>query len=85
MVPEQLGEPTGLICSEVFGFEHERPFALYRSHDERFLRALCHQHNALQAERVYGAGYIQAKIEQRKRQVAYRGRAPNLFTIDIFN
>ena len=83
----QYRASDGTRCSSRTGLEieHERPFALYRSHDERFLRALCHQHNALQAERVYGAGYIQAKIEQRKRQVAYRGRAPNSFTRDSFS
>jgi hypothetical protein len=48
--------------------EHERPFAIYRSHEERFLKVLCHRHNRFQAERVYGVEFIRAKIDEKKRK-----------------
>ena len=54
--------------------EHERPFAIYRSHEERFLRILCRRHNRFQAERVYGAKFIQNKIDDKRRQRSPRGR-----------
>jgi hypothetical protein len=59
--------PDGTRCSSRTRLEidHERPFALYRSHDERHLRLLCRRHNRFQAERVYGAGFIRAKIEEK--------------------
>jgi hypothetical protein len=47
--------------------EHERPFALYRSHDERYLRLYCRAHNRWSAERVYGVEFIQAKIAASRR------------------
>jgi hypothetical protein len=46
--------------------DHERPFAIFRSHDERFLRLLCPAHNRLAAEHVYGAEFIQRKIDERR-------------------
>ncbi len=54
--------------------EHERPFAIYRSHEERFLRILCRRHNRFRAERVYGAEFIRKKIDEEKRQRVSRGR-----------
>lgn len=50
--------------------EHERPFALHKNHDERFLRLFCRAHNRLAAERVYGAAFIRAKIEASRRRPA---------------
>ena len=47
--------------------EHERPFALYRSHDERFLRLHCPPHNRLSAEKVFGVAFIQEKIDASRR------------------
>ena len=47
--------------------EHQRPFAIFRSHDERFLRLLCPPHNRLAAEHVYGAEFIQQKIDKRRK------------------
>ncbi len=46
--------------------EHERPFAIFRSHDEQFLRLLCPPHNRLAAEHVYGEKFIQRKIDERR-------------------
>ena len=46
--------------------EHERPFAIFRSHDEQFLFLLCPPHNRLAAEHVYGAEFIQRKIDERR-------------------
>ena len=65
----------GTRCSSRTGLEieHERPFAIYRSHEERFLRILCGRHNRFQAERVYGAKFIQNKINEKRRQRASRG------------
>jgi hypothetical protein len=58
----------GTRCSSRTGLEieHEQPFAIYRSHDERRLKVLCRRHNLLQAERVYGAAFIKAKIDGGK-------------------
>jgi hypothetical protein len=62
--------PDGRRCSSRTGLEieHERPFAIFRNHDERFLRVLCKRHNRLRAEQVYGARLIQAKIDEARRQ-----------------
>jgi hypothetical protein len=57
--------------------EHERPFAIYRSHEEQFLRVLCHQHNRFQAERIYGTEFIRNKIDEKKRQKIFRGCPPS--------
>ncbi len=54
--------------------EHVRPFGIFRSNDERFLQLLCTQHNGLAAERVYGAAFMQRKIDERGR----RREAPRL-------
>jgi 5-methylcytosine-specific restriction endonuclease McrA len=62
--------PDGTRCSSRTGLEidHERPFAIYRSHDEHHLRLLCGPHNRFQAERVYGVEFIRAKIDEKKRK-----------------
>jgi len=61
----QFTGPDGTRCTARTGLqiEHERPFAMYHSHDERFLSVLCRRHNQLRAEQVYGAEHIQARIE----------------------
>jgi 5-methylcytosine-specific restriction endonuclease McrA len=60
----------GRRCSSRTGLEidHQRPFALYRSHDERFLRVACGRHNRFEAERVYGTEFIRRKIDTKKRR-----------------
>ena len=60
--------PDGALCPSRTGLqvEHVRPFGIYRSHDERFLRLLCPAHNRLAAERVYGASFIARKIAERR-------------------
>ena len=60
--------PTGIRCTSRTGLQidHVRPFGIYRSHDERYLRLLCPKHNRLAAERVYGAAHIQRKIDERR-------------------
>ena len=62
--------PDGTRCRQRTRLEidHERPFALYRTHDERYLRALCRQHNQLSAEKVYGSQFVREKIEDRRRR-----------------
>ncbi len=66
----QYRSANGTRCSARtrLEIEHVRPFAIYRSHEERFLRALCSRHNRFQAERVYGAEFIQKKIDEKRRQ-----------------
>jgi hypothetical protein len=63
--------PDGTRCRARTGLEieHEKPFALYRSHDERYLRLYCRAHNRLSAERVYGVEFIQRKIAASRRRV----------------
>ncbi len=58
----------GTRCSSKTGLEieHERPFAIYRSHEERHLKVLCRRHNRFMAERVYGTKFIQAKIDANR-------------------
>jgi len=59
----------GTRCSSRTGLEieHTRPFGLFRDNDERWLAALCPSHNDFMAERVYGADFIQSKIDERRR------------------
>jgi 5-methylcytosine-specific restriction endonuclease McrA len=75
----------GTRCSSRTGLqiEHSRPFAVYRSHEERFLKALCKRHNLFQAERVYGAGFIRAKIEEKRR--LSRNGVRQSFTSTLFH
>jgi hypothetical protein len=74
----QFQARDGTRCSSRTGLEieHERPFAIYRSHDEGSLRVLCRRHNMFQAERVYGADFIRAKIDEKRRQKASRTNTP---------
>lgn len=67
--------PDGTRCRARTGLEieHERPFALYRSHDERYLRLYCRAHNRWSAERVYGAEFMQAKITASRRRAPTNG------------
>ena len=60
----------GRRCSSRTGLqiEHVRPFGIFHNNDERFLKLLCPAHNGLAAERVYGAPFIQRKIEERRRR-----------------
>lgn len=61
--------PDGTRCRSRTGLEieHERPFALHHSHEERYLRVYCRRHNRLAAERVYGAAFIQRRIDAARR------------------
>jgi len=56
--------PDGTRCRSRTGLEieHERPFAIYRSHDEKHLRLFCRPHNRLAAEKFYGAEFMEEKI-----------------------
>ncbi len=67
----------GTRCRSRTGLEieHQRPFALHRSHDERFLRLHCRPHNRLSAERVFGVAFIQEKIDASRRKPSSNGRA----------
>ncbi len=67
----------GTQCRSRTGLEieHKRPFALHRSHDERFLSLHFRPHNRLSAERVFGVLFIQEKIDASRRRPSPTGRA----------
>jgi hypothetical protein len=83
---EYRGE-DGTRCSSRTGLqiEHSRPFAIYRSHEERFLKVLCGCHNLFQAERVYGSGFIRAKIVAKRSQKASQTIFRQSFTSNLFH
>ncbi|GMR24354.1 MAG: hypothetical protein BMS9Abin37_2886 [Acidobacteriota bacterium] len=64
--------PDGTRCTSRTGLhiDHMRPFAIFLDHDERWLRLLCAAHNGLEAGRVYGADFIQRKIDERRARRA---------------
>ena len=68
----QYRGPDGTRCRSRTGLqvEHLRPFAIHRNHDEKYLRLYCDPHNRLSAERVYGAAFIQEKIDASRRRRA---------------
>jgi hypothetical protein len=70
----QFTARDGTRCTAKTGLEieHVLPFAIYRSHEERYLKVLCRRHNRLMAERVYGTKFIQAKIDASRRRKALR-------------
>jgi hypothetical protein len=57
--------PEGDRCSSCTGLqvEHTKPFAIYRTHDEQYLRAFCPAHNLFAAEEYYGRQFIRQKID----------------------
>ena len=65
--------PDGLRCSSRTGLEieHTKPFAVCRSHDERYLRAFCPAHNVHAARKFYGRDLIRRKIEAARRGGAF--------------
>ena len=65
----------GTRCRSRTGLEieHERPFALHRSHDEKYLKLFCGPHNRLAAEKVFGAAFIQEKIDASRRKSSPNG------------
>ena len=68
----EFSGPDGVRCSSRTGLEieHERPFAIFQSHDEHFLRAYCSRRNRFSAERTYGVDFIRQKIDEKKRERA---------------
>jgi hypothetical protein len=64
--------PDGTRCRSRTGLqiEHLRPFALYRSHDEKYLRLYCRPHNRLSAEKVFGVAFKQEKIDASQRRAS---------------
>jgi 5-methylcytosine-specific restriction endonuclease McrA len=61
--------PDGSRCSSRTGLEveHTRPFAVYHSHDERYLRIYCPAHNLQAARKYYGEDFIRGKIDAARR------------------
>ena len=64
--------PDGSRCSSRTGLEveHTKPFAVYRSHDDRYLRIYCPAHNLQAARKFYGEEFIRRKIEAAQRGLA---------------
>ena len=62
--------PDGTRCRSKTGLEieHLLPFGIYRSHDEKHLRLFCRPHNRSAAEKVFGAAFIQNKIDASRRR-----------------
>ena len=62
--------PDGRRCASRAGLEieHTRPYAVYKSHDERYLRAFCPRHNQLAAREYYGARFIARKVEESREE-----------------
>jgi len=50
--------------------EHTKPFAVYHSHDDRYLRIYCPAHNLQAARKFYGEEFIRRKIEAAQRGLA---------------
>jgi hypothetical protein len=67
--------PDGTRCRARTGLEieHVFPFALHRTHDEKHLRLYCGPHNRLAAEKVFGAGFIQKKIDASRQERRLNG------------
>jgi len=74
----EFSGPDGVRCTSRTGLkiEHERPFAIFQSHDEHFLRAYCPRHNRFSAERTYGVDFIRQKIDEKKRERASAASEP---------
>ena len=62
--------PDGTRCSSRTGLqvEHTLPFAVYRTHEEKSLRAFCPAHNLLAAREFYGREFIREKIDTARRE-----------------
>jgi 5-methylcytosine-specific restriction endonuclease McrA len=64
--------PEGTRCTSKTGLqiEHTKPFAVYQTHDEAYLRAFCPAHNLFAAKAFFGTEFIRQKIDgaQHKKQ-----------------
>jgi hypothetical protein len=62
--------PDSVRCSSRTGLqvEHTRPFAVYHSHDERYLRIYCPAHNLHAARKFYGQDFMQEKIDTARSE-----------------
>jgi len=72
--------PDGTRCSSRTGLqvEHTLPFAVYRTHEEKYLRAFCPAHNLLAAREFYGREFIQEKIHAARGENVERCAASAL-------
>jgi len=52
--------------------EHTKPFAVWRTHDERYLQAFCPAHNRFAAEKFFGREFIRQKIDAGRREQGQR-------------
>jgi 5-methylcytosine-specific restriction endonuclease McrA len=76
----QYRGPDGTRCSSRTGLqvEHTRSFAIYRTHEEKHLRAFCPAHNRCAARRFYGPEFIERKIAAARDQNVKRCEASAL-------
>ena len=70
----QYRGPDGVRCGSRTGLqvEHTKPFAVWRTHDERYLKAFCPAHNRFAAEKFFGREFIRQKIEAGRREEGQR-------------
>ena len=66
--------PGGVRCGCRTGLqvEHTLPFAVYPTHDAKFLRVFCAAHNLHAAREFYGPGFVQQKIDAARAARANR-------------
>ena len=65
---------TRCTCRTDLEVEHMKPFAVYHTHDEEYLRAFCQPHNLFVAKQYYGREFIQKKIDGKRHEKAERSR-----------
>ena len=70
----QYRGPDGARCISRTGLqvEHTMPLAVWRTHDERYLKAFCPAHNRFAAEKFFGREFIRQKIEAGRREEGQR-------------
>ncbi len=69
----------GTRCTARAGLqiEHTLPFSVYKTNDERYLKAVCAAHNRWAAESFYGQDFIEQKIQARKEAKQMKCLASN--------
>ena len=71
--------PDGTRCSARAGLqvEHTLPFGVYKTNDERHLKAFCAAHNRFAAESFYGQAFMEQKIQARREAQQMKCAASN--------
>ena len=63
---------TRCTCRTDLEVEHMKPFAVYHTHDEKYLRVFCRPHNLFVAKQYYGGEFVQKKIDATRHEKAER-------------